>query len=108
MDFRVASYNDNQVVIWDTRNFEKPIVTLAQRSKVLKLAWSATRSGLLCSAEESGQFLNIHDIQSWAYLSEEGEPAVTERSVIAWHALLKQDELASRNIDPLCRTPVTA
>jgi hypothetical protein len=33
LDYRVASRYDNHVVIWDTRNFEKPIVTLTQPRK---------------------------------------------------------------------------
>ena len=49
MDYRVASYFDDIVVIWDTRNFDKPIWTKTQSTEIVQLAWSPTRSGLLCS-----------------------------------------------------------
>ena len=39
LDHRLASHHDNNVVIWDTRNFDKPIVTLQQPQTVAKLAW---------------------------------------------------------------------
>ena len=82
MDYRVASYYDNTVVIWDTRNFDKPIWTRSQNNEVVHLAWSPTRSGLLCSlVKNSVDTLMLHDIQSWAVMSEDGEPAVTQRVV---------------------------
>ena len=43
MEYRIASFIDDQVVIWDLRNFEKPIVTLTQNQKVSRLEWSPTR-----------------------------------------------------------------
>ena len=65
LDHRLASYQDNSLAIWDTRNFEKPIVTLNQYKRVVKLSWSPTRSGLLCSVELGGYQLKLHDIQVW-------------------------------------------
>jgi len=82
MDYRVASYCDETVVIWDTRNFDKPILTKPQSADVVQLAWSPTRSGLLCSLTKgSTDTLTLHDIQSWAVMTEDGEPAVTQRAV---------------------------
>ena len=81
LDHRIASYQDNSLAIWDTRNFEKPIVTLNQQRRIMKLAWSPTRSGLLCSVELGGTQLKLHDIQSWAVMSDDGDPAVTERYI---------------------------
>ena len=40
-----------------------------------------TRSGLLCSVMEKSAALTLHDVQSWAVMSEDGEPVVTERNV---------------------------
>ena len=40
-----------------------------------------TRSGLLCSVMEKSSALTLHDVQSWAVMSEDGEPVVTERNV---------------------------
>ena len=81
LDHRVAAFNDNSLTIWDTRNFEKPIVTLIQKKRIMKLAWSPTRSGLLCSVQFGDTQLNLHDIQGWAISSDDGDPAVTERSI---------------------------
>ena len=81
LDHRIASYQDTSLAIWDTRNFEKPIVTLNQNRRIMKLAWSPTRSGLLCSVELGGSQLKLHDIQSWAVMSDGGDPAVTERYI---------------------------
>ena len=40
------------------------------------------RSGLLCSLiKGSSDTLTLHDIQSWAVMTEDGEPAVTQRAV---------------------------
>ena len=33
-DHRLAGYGDNQIHIWDTRNFEKPLVSLEQERHV--------------------------------------------------------------------------
>ena len=70
-DHRVASYFDDTVVIWDTRNFDKPIWTKTQSADIIQLAWSPTRSGLLCSLfKGSTDTLMLHDIQSWAFMTE--------------------------------------
>ena len=67
----MASYCDETVVIWDTRNFDKPILTKPQSADVVQLAWSPTRSGLLCSLTKgSTDTLTLHDIQSWAVMTE--------------------------------------
>jgi hypothetical protein len=39
----LASFMENQVAVWDTRNFEKPIVTLSQPKPISKLLWCPTR-----------------------------------------------------------------
>ena len=36
---------------------------------------------MLCSSEDTSPKLILHDIQSWAFSSEDGEPWVTEREV---------------------------
>ncbi|XP_040571344.1 GATOR2 complex protein MIOS [Lepeophtheirus salmonis] len=82
LDCRIASHVDNQVVIWDTRNFDKPIITHSQNRKITKISWSPTRMGLLCSITDNADSLLLHDIQSWAVIMEDGEPAVTERKLL--------------------------
>ena len=68
-------------MIWDSRNFDKPIVTKTQPRKIRHMAWCPNRGGLLCSSMMDSPHMTIHDIQSWAYMAEDGEPAVTERSI---------------------------
>ncbi|CAG2055807.1 unnamed protein product [Timema podura] len=42
-DYQIASFFENQIAIWDTRNFEKPILTLTQSKHVTKVLWCPTR-----------------------------------------------------------------
>ena len=95
-EHRVAGYADTQVVIWDTRNFEKPVVSLETGRLVARLAWCPTRPGLLANSGKDSPSIMLHDIMSWAVGQEDGEPAVSNRSVaparevggvgaFAWH-----------------------
>ena len=95
-EHRVAGYADTQVVIWDTRNFEKPVVSLETGRMVARLAWCPTRPGLLANSGKDSPSIMLHDIMSWAVGQEDGEPAVSNRSVaparevggvgaFAWH-----------------------
>lgn len=43
-DKYMASFIDHQIYIWDIRNFEKSILTLAANKPILKLDWCPTRS----------------------------------------------------------------
>ena len=95
-DFRLAGHVDNQIQIWDTRNFDKPVVSLEQERGVTLISWCPTRPGLLAStARDCGSVL-LHDIMSWPPGQEDGEPSVTDRTVeppqpvgnitgFAWH-----------------------
>ena len=65
MDYRVASYFDDIVVIWDTRNFDKPIWTKTQSTEIVQLAWSPTRSGLLCSLVKGMYVLCNKDVSKF-------------------------------------------
>lgn len=42
-DHQLASFVENQISIWDTRNFEKPVLTLTQSKPVTKVLWCPTR-----------------------------------------------------------------
>ena len=48
-DFRLAGFGDTMLQIWDTRNFEKPIISLDMERPVSRVAWCPTRPGLLAS-----------------------------------------------------------
>nr|CAD7572092.1 unnamed protein product [Timema californicum] len=47
-DYQIASFFENQIAIWDTRNFEKPILTLTQNKHVTKVLWCPTRFDTNC------------------------------------------------------------
>lgn len=42
-DHRLASFVDSQIYVWDTRNFEKPVLSLSQSKPVSKVSWCPTR-----------------------------------------------------------------
>jgi WD repeat-containing protein mio len=42
-DKNIASCYENQITIWDVRNFEKPVVTVTQSKSISKLTWCPTR-----------------------------------------------------------------
>lgn len=42
-DRHLASFVDNQIAVWDTRNFEKPIMTLGHTKPLLKISWCPTK-----------------------------------------------------------------
>jgi len=104
-EYRLAGHGDTQVVIWDTRNFEKPVVSLDAARPVSKLAWCPTRPGLLANAWSDSTTIQLHDIMSWAVGQEDGEPSVTDRIVeppfdlgnigaFAWHPTQENTLLA--------------
>jgi len=95
-EFRLAAHVDTQVLIWDTRNFEKPVVSLETGRQVARLAWCPTRPGLLANSGRDSSTIALHDIMSWAVGQEDGESVVSGRSVapprevgglgaFAWH-----------------------
>ena len=49
--------------------------------KLCSSCFSPTRSGLLASVVDAGKNIRLHDIQSWAVMAEDGDPAVIEREV---------------------------
>lgn len=42
-DRQIASFFENQVYVWDTRNFEKSLVVLQQNKNVSKIGWCPTK-----------------------------------------------------------------
>lgn len=51
-DYHLVSHVDNQITIWDTRYFEKPVLTLSQARQVTKVLWCPTRHNLLGSLQK--------------------------------------------------------
>ncbi|CAH1238277.1 MIOS [Branchiostoma lanceolatum] len=95
VDTRIASYVEGQVSIWDTRVFEKPVLTLTEQRHIAKIAWSPTRYGLLGISCKDSPVVRLYDIQHSGVGGDDYEPAIIERSVqpcgeeslssFAWH-----------------------
>ncbi|CAB3376755.1 Hypothetical predicted protein [Cloeon dipterum] len=79
-DKHIASCFENQITIWDIRNFEKPIVTVTQPKPILKLSWCPTRHNLLGTLSRESQSLCLYDVQH-AIVGDEEETAAIERFV---------------------------
>ncbi|KAJ8938879.1 hypothetical protein NQ318_016083 [Aromia moschata] len=94
-DRHLASFCDNQIFVWDLRNFEKPVLTLQQNKPILKIEWCPTN--LLASLQKESSVINLYDIQHTIVGNEEVEPTVMERVVVpgsphnitsfSWHNL---------------------
>lgn len=92
---RLASFSEGQVTIWDTRNFDKPVLTIQESRNIIKLEWSPTRCGLLACLAKDSPVIKLYDIQHTSVGPDELEPAVIERTVqpcdehevasFAWH-----------------------
>lgn len=82
-EYKICGFSelDPSLVIWDTRNFEKPIVTQSKPQQISKVAWCPTRRGLLASSFKDSGSIILHDIMNWAVSHEDGEASVTERSI---------------------------
>ncbi|XP_063974813.1 GATOR2 complex protein MIOS [Diachasmimorpha longicaudata] len=76
--YHVVSHVENQITIWDTRYFEKPVLTLPQSRPVIKVLWCPTRHNLLGTIQKDSNALYLHDIQhcgnSVATTTAENEP----------------------------------
>ncbi|OXU30787.1 hypothetical protein TSAR_008781 [Trichomalopsis sarcophagae] len=80
-DFHLVSHIDNQITIWDTRYFEKPVLTLSQARPVAKVLWCPTRHNLLGSLQKDSASLYLHDIQHYGGGGEDTEPGALERTI---------------------------
>ncbi|KAK0099087.1 hypothetical protein PV326_006551 [Microctonus aethiopoides] len=76
----LVSYVDNQITIWDTRYFEKPVLTLPQTRPIVKVLWCPTRYNLLGTLQKDSPTLHLHDIQHCGS-GEDTEPGALERTV---------------------------
>lgn len=94
-EHRLASFVENQLVLWDVRNFEKPVITLQDSKLIAKVAWCPTRSSTLSSLVRESAFIKLYNIQQ-SNGSDEIEPSIVEYSVhpseqlsslssFAWH-----------------------
>ncbi|XP_034247778.1 GATOR complex protein MIOS-A isoform X2 [Thrips palmi] len=81
-DHRLASFVDNQIYVWDTRNFEKPVLFLSQNKPVSKVSWCPTRNNLLGTLQRDSTCIGLYDIQPTMVGNDEVEPSFLERAVL--------------------------
>ncbi|XP_067210981.1 GATOR2 complex protein MIOS-B isoform X2 [Linepithema humile] len=82
---QLLSHVDNVITIWDTRCFEKPIVTIVAQKQVTKVLWCPTRRNLIGTLQKDSVGLHLFDIQYCG--GEDTEPGVLERVVLPpWHS----------------------
>ncbi|XP_077513332.1 GATOR complex protein mio isoform X1 [Amblyomma americanum] len=95
-EHRIASFYMNQLVLWDTRNFEKPVTTQIENSNIVKIAWSPTRSNVLGLLTKDSNVVKLYDVQHPQGVADDVEPTMVERTVqpfpsavmvssFAWH-----------------------
>ncbi|XP_065178490.1 GATOR2 complex protein MIOS-like [Sycon ciliatum] len=61
----MASHADNAVLIWDLRNFDRPVMTITKHAwtGVSKIAWSPTRRGNLAILAKDAAVVRLFDVQ---------------------------------------------
>lgn len=80
-DKRFASYVDNNIYIWDTRFFDKPLVTIVESKPVSQISWCPTRNHAFSALMSGDNFVKIYDIQQASLFSEDFEAKIVERLI---------------------------
>ncbi|XP_077554266.1 GATOR complex protein mio isoform X1 [Haemaphysalis longicornis] len=80
-EHRIASFVVNQLVLWDTRNFEKPVTTQMENGNIIKIAWSPTRSNMLSLLTKDSSVVKLYDVQHPQNVVDDVEPTMVERTV---------------------------
>lgn len=57
--YQLLSHVDNVINIWDTRCFEKPIVTIVAQKQVTKVLWCPTRRNLIGTLQKDSGIIYI-------------------------------------------------
>ncbi|XP_033639777.1 GATOR complex protein MIOS-A-like [Asterias rubens] len=90
VEYRLASYYESQVHIWDRRHFDKPVLTITEPRPIVKLAWSPSRYGLLASLARDSSVVKLYNVQHVDSEVEHTErhlqpSRAREVSMFAWH-----------------------
>ncbi|CAH1154363.1 unnamed protein product [Phaedon cochleariae] len=95
-DKYLASFYDNQISLWDMRNFEKPAVVLPLNKPLIKIGWCPTKFSSLAALQRDSSVINLFEIKQTVISNEELEPNVMERIItpgsphnitsFAWHS----------------------
>lgn len=104
-DRRFASYLDNTVYIWDSRFFDKPLVTITESKAISQISWCPTRNHTFSALMAGDNFVKIYDIQQASQFSEDFEAKIVERLIhpfaqAAAAANSSSSPTANSNFDP--------
>lgn len=80
-DKRFASYADNTIYIWDSRFFDKPLVTIVESKPISQISWCPTRNHAFSALMSGDDFVKIYDIQQASLFSEDFEAKIVERLI---------------------------
>jgi len=80
-DRRFASYVDNTIFIWDSRFFDKPLVSITESKAVSQIRWCPTRNHAFSALMYGDDYVKIYDIQQASLFSEDFEAKIVERLI---------------------------
>lgn len=80
-DKRFASYVDNTIYIWDSRFFDKPLVTIVESKPISQISWCTTRNHTFSALMSDDDCVKIYDIQQASLFSEDFEAKIVERLI---------------------------
>jgi WD40 repeat protein len=63
-NYQLLSHVDNLITIWDTRCFEKPVVTIVPQRQVTKVLWCPTRRNLIGTLHKDSGIIYTLNIKS--------------------------------------------
>lgn len=80
-DKRLASYVENQILIWDTRFLEKPLVTIVESKPISQTSWCPTRNHSFSALMFGDDCVKIYDIQQASLFSDDFEAKIVDRLI---------------------------
>lgn len=78
---RLAVFSENVVMIWDVRQFDKPMLTLPCDRAVLKIDWCPTRTGILAVLCRDSSVVKLYDIRLSQIGNDDLEPVYFEQNI---------------------------
>lgn len=83
----LASYIDNVVNVWDTRNMEKALAQMQMQRNVNHLTWCPSRGSVLTTLQRDSPYVHMLDLH-WTN-SGEGEPHSTKRDAAPFRSKMQ-------------------
>lgn len=75
-EHQLASFVEEQIYIWDLRNFDKPVLSIKEVRTVGKLEWNPNRKGVLMSLPKDSSAIKLYQLEHVA-----NEMEYTERLI---------------------------